>query len=218
VKGDRYLPDYKLVISDPGTKNAEPLKVKVKAVDSIQQDTEEKDNRVLPLCRINQKTKERLGADKFLTIEITKQEGDKRVKVKIHCVIEESQDVPEGEVHVGKHVAEKLGGEEVEALAYRTKAFQIAVDQGKLNIMGYKIGDTFDLVVRNVPLKLKITGGSDNTGFSMRPDVQGAAKRKLLLSSPPGFVPREDGEKRRKIVRGNVVSTELVQINCIVVR
>ena len=52
----------------------------------------------------------------------------------------------------------------------------------------------------------------------MRPDVTGAAKRKILLSSPPGFHPKEDGERRRKTVRGNVISQEIVQINTIIVR
>ncbi|MEM3292421.1 MAG: S6e family ribosomal protein, partial [Saccharolobus sp.] len=61
-------------------------------------------------------------------------------------------------------------------------------------------------------------GGSDNSGFPMRSDVTGAAKRKIILSSPPGFYPKEDGERRRKTIRGNVISQEIVQINTIIVR
>jgi small subunit ribosomal protein S6e len=61
--------------------------------------------------------------------------------------------------------------------------------------------------------KLKITGGTDKDGFAMRPDVHGPRRVKILVSRGPGFRPKERGERRKKTVRGNTISPEIVQIN-----
>ena len=66
-------------------------------------------------------------------------------------------------------------------------------------------------------LTLKITGGSDNSGFPMRADLPGGAKRRLLLSGPPGFHPKERGMRKRVMVRGRMITEDIVQINTIVV-
>ncbi|MCG2909738.1 MAG: 30S ribosomal protein S6e, partial [Stygiolobus sp.] len=81
-----------------------------------------------------------------------------------------------------------------------------------------KIGDVIDVNISGISLKLKITGGTDNSGFPMRFDVPGGAKRKLLISGPPGFYPTEDGMRKKRTVRGNMITTEIVQINTILVR
>jgi small subunit ribosomal protein S6e len=39
-----------------------------------------------------------------------------------------------------------------------------------------------------------------------------------LLSGPPGFHPRKKGERRRKTVRGNTISEDIVQINTKIVK
>jgi len=65
---------------------------------------------------------------------------------------------------------------------------------------------------------LKITGGTDKDGFPMLPSVHGPAKRRILLSGPPGFRPRRKGERRAKTVRGNVISEHTRQINMKVVK
>lgn len=81
-------------------------------------------------------------------------------------------------------------------------------------LIGKKIGDTIDGTIINMPgVKLLITGGSDKDGFPMRPDVHGGVKTEVLLSSGPGFRPREKGERRRKTVRGNTITEDIVQIN-----
>ncbi|AWR99525.1 30S ribosomal protein S6e [Metallosphaera hakonensis] len=212
------MADFKIVISDPASKKVTMMRIKVKLTDTVQSEEGEKEGRTLPVCLINPKTKEKLGADQFITVEIKKQEGDKKVKIKVHFLVKDSAEVPEGEILASKTLAEKFGSEEFEAIAYRTKSFQISVDQNQLNLIGSKIGDNFTVSIGGTVLKLIINGGSDNTGFPMRPDVQGAAKRRILLAGPPGFIPSENGEKRRKVVRGNVVSPESVQINCLIVR
>ncbi|MGC9106229.1 MAG: 30S ribosomal protein S6e [Thermoprotei archaeon] len=212
------MPDFKLVISDPATKNPKVLDVKVKVSDKVESVKGEKEGKALPVALMNQKTKEALGADNFVTIETVKQEGDKKQKVKTHLLIKVSNEVPENEIWVSQTVGEKHGGNEFDAKAYRTKAFQIAVDQTKLpRLIGAKIGDVFETNVVGVNLKLKITGGSDNSGFPMRFDVSGPAKRKIILSGPPGYRPKEDVRKK-KMVRGNQISGEIVQVNTVIVR
>ena len=84
-------------------------------------------------------------------------------------------------------------------------------------LIGLKIGDNFDASL--VGLKgytLKITGGSDKNGFPMKKDVEGPRRIKSLLSGGIGFNPKRDGQRRRKTVRGNTLSDDIVQINAIV--
>lgn len=84
-------------------------------------------------------------------------------------------------------------------------------------MVGLKIGEEFD--ASPVGLKgytLKITGGSDKNGFPMKKDVEGPRRIKSLLSGGIGFKPKRDGQRRRKTVRGNTVSDDIVQINAIV--
>ncbi|MCC6055607.1 MAG: 30S ribosomal protein S6e, partial [Desulfurococcaceae archaeon] len=66
-------------------------------------------------------------------------------------------------------------------------------------------------------VQLEIRGGSDLAGFPMRIDIAGPVKKYVLLSQGPGFKPREDGEKRRKLVRGNTISEDIVQINTVAI-
>jgi len=83
--------------------------------------------------------------------------------------------------------------------------------------LGLKIGDEFD--ASQIGLNgytLKITGGSDKNGFPMKRDVEGPRRIKSLLSGGLGFKPKRDGQRRRKTVRGNTVSDDIVQINTIV--
>lgn len=96
------------------------------------------------------------------------------------------------------------------------KAFQVEKDAPTL--AGMKIGDRFDgSVVGLSGFNLQITGGSDREGFPMRPDMIGAMRKKLLLTTGPGYVPEKKGIKRRKYVRGNMISDATAQINCKIV-
>ncbi|MEM1507444.1 MAG: 30S ribosomal protein S6e [Candidatus Bathyarchaeia archaeon] len=81
-------------------------------------------------------------------------------------------------------------------------------------LIGRKIGDIVDGSVVGMPgVKLIITGGSDKDGFPMRPDVHGGVKTRILLSSGVGFKPKDKGERRRKMVRGNTITEDILQIN-----
>lgn len=95
------------------------------------------------------------------------------------------------------------------------KAKSIEVEGPRAAVfIGKRIGDTVDGSVIGMPgVKLLITGGSDKDGFPMRPDVHGGVKASVLLSGPPGFRPKEKGERRRKTVRGNTITEDIMQIN-----
>ena len=81
-------------------------------------------------------------------------------------------------------------------------------------IVGLRIGETFDGAVLGLPgYKLLITGGTDKDGFPMRPDVHGGVRKRIILTGGPGFKPKRKGERRRKTVRGNVITDDIVQVN-----
>ena len=81
--------------------------------------------------------------------------------------------------------------------------------------VGHRIGDTVDATSAGYPSKVKVTGGSDRAGFPMRADISGGVKRYVLLTRGIGFRTAEEGEKRRKLVRGNTVTDEIYQINAV---
>ncbi|HEX58899.1 MAG TPA: 30S ribosomal protein S6e [Methanomicrobia archaeon] len=95
------------------------------------------------------------------------------------------------------------------------RAYKVEVkgDRG-LEFIGKKIGDMIDGGVVGLPgYKLRITGGSDKDGFPMRPDLPGTARRRILLTTGPGYRPKERGIRRRKSVRGREISADIFQIN-----
>ncbi|HDQ15860.1 MAG TPA: 30S ribosomal protein S6e [Bacteroidetes bacterium] len=87
------------------------------------------------------------------------------------------------------------------------------------SLIGKKIGDEVDGIFISLPgYKLQITGGTDKDGFSMRSDLPGMVRRKLLVSDGMCFNAKEKGLRRKKSVRGNTVGQDIVQINMKVVK
>jgi len=81
-------------------------------------------------------------------------------------------------------------------------------------LIGRRIGDVIDGSVVDLPSsKVQISGGSDKDGFPMRPSVHGGVRRRIVLSQGVGFNPEVEGLRRRKTIRGNVITDEIVQIN-----
>ena len=81
-------------------------------------------------------------------------------------------------------------------------------------LIGRRIGEVLDgAIVGLSGHKVQITGGSDKDGFPMRPSVHGGVRRKVILGGGVGFNPKDEGQRRRKMVRGNVITDEIVQIN-----
>jgi small subunit ribosomal protein S6e len=81
-------------------------------------------------------------------------------------------------------------------------------------LIGRKIGETIDGSLLGLSShKVQIMGGSDKDGFPMRPNVHGGVRRRVVLSGGVGFNPKEHGARRRKTVRGDVITDEIVQVN-----
>ena len=85
-------------------------------------------------------------------------------------------------------------------------------------LLGRKMGETIDgSVVGMTGRKLQIAGGSDKDGFPMRANVHGGVRVSIIVSKSVGFHPHREGERRRKTLRGNVITEDIVQINMKVV-
>ena len=83
-----------------------------------------------------------------------------------------------------------------------------------LPLIGRKIGESVDGAIIDLPShKVQIMGGSDKDGVPMRPSVHGGVRRNVLLSGGAGFKPESGGQRKRKAVRGNVITDDIVQIN-----
>jgi len=95
------------------------------------------------------------------------------------------------------------------------KSYQVQVSGHHANsLIGKKIGDEVDGIFISLPgYKLNITGGTDKDGFTMKKDLPGTVRRKLLLSKGKGFKPLEKGMRKKKSVRGNTINQDIVQIN-----
>jgi small subunit ribosomal protein S6e len=88
------------------------------------------------------------------------------------------------------------------------KTAQVEVDEEKAKMLvGKKIGDTIDGAIIGAPgCKLLITGGTDNSGFPLRKDVEGIKKVKVLVKKKKGL-------RVRKTIRGNTISNDTIQVN-----
>ncbi len=77
-----------------------------------------------------------------------------------------------------------------------------------------KLGETLDGAVVDLPAhKIQLMGGSDKDGVPMRSNVHGGVRRAVVLSGGAGFKAKENGMRKRKVVRGDIITDEIVQIN-----
>jgi small subunit ribosomal protein S6e len=80
--------------------------------------------------------------------------------------------------------------------------------------IGRRVGETMDGSVVDLPAHtVQILGGSDKDGVPMRGNVHGGVRRRVVLSGGAGFSPKKNGERKRKTVRGNIITDEIAQIN-----
>jgi small subunit ribosomal protein S6e len=119
------------------------------------------------------------------------------------------------------------------------KTYKVELDlDGSQPFFGKKIGQEFNGELIGLDgYKLKITGGSDLSGFPMQKGIEGSGKKRVLLrvgsfgfrsrryhSVPKGEGAKKKlketrkGERRRKSIRGNTISDSIRQINCIVTK
>jgi small subunit ribosomal protein S6e len=94
------------------------------------------------------------------------------------------------------------------------QSFQVEKDQKECPVIGKKIGESLsgDFLGLN-GYELVITGGSDKDGFPMRRDAEGLVKKRIVMKRGIGFK-GEYGLRRRKMLRGNTIGLDIVQINC----
>tara|TARA_B100000029_G_scaffold15560_1_gene16112 strand:- start:1088 stop:1585 length:498 start_codon:yes stop_codon:yes gene_type:complete len=117
------------------------------------------------------------------------------------------------------------------------RAYAVDITGSNYNhFLGKKIGDAVDGMFIGEGdqslsgYKLEITGGSDVTGRPMRPDLDGAGVKSVLVSPGVGYKGKRyvkknaqvyrykyDGIRRRRNLRGNVISQDTRQINLKVV-
>ncbi len=95
------------------------------------------------------------------------------------------------------------------------KNFQTTVSGHHANsLIGKRIRDDVDGIFVGLPgYKLVITGGSDKDGVPMRPDVYGTRRKRILLTKSTGFNPKDKGVRKRRTIRGNTISPDILQIN-----
>jgi len=96
------------------------------------------------------------------------------------------------------------------------KSYQLSVSGQHANMLvRKKIGEEVDGMFLGLPgYKVVITGGSDKDGFAMRPEIQSATRKRLLVSESVGFQPKDYPGKRRKVtLRGGEISPDIVQVN-----
>ncbi|MCX8208724.1 MAG: 30S ribosomal protein S6e [Sulfolobales archaeon] len=207
---------FKVVVGDPEARELRRLYARVAESKDIKFSEAMKEGKEFVRARASPKLVELLGTPyRVATIRVWKDRA-KKEKFSLTVRLEPDASVPEGTIYVPEgSLSEKLGSSEAVAEVSRARSFQIVVDGSRAAVfIGKKIGDTVDASVVGIPgKKLLITGGSDSSGFPMLESVPGSAKRALLLSSPPGYHPKSEGERRRKIVRGNTISEEIVQVN-----
>jgi small subunit ribosomal protein S6e len=85
-------------------------------------------------------------------------------------------------------------------------------------LISRRLGEIVDgAVVGFSGSKLQITGGSDKDGFPMRSSVHGGVRVRIVVSKGFGFHPKEEGQRKRKTFRGNIITEEIVQVNMKVV-
>jgi small subunit ribosomal protein S6e len=86
-------------------------------------------------------------------------------------------------------------------------------DRAAQPLVGVRIGSVIDSSVIGISGgKVKVTGGSDKSGTPMRSDVHGGVKKYVLMSEGVGARNLEGG-RIRKLVRGNMVTEEIYQLN-----
>tara|TARA_Y100000739_G_scaffold130325_2_gene112237 strand:- start:803 stop:1333 length:531 start_codon:yes stop_codon:yes gene_type:complete len=117
------------------------------------------------------------------------------------------------------------------------KAWSVDITGSNYNhFLGKKIGDSVDGMFVGegdqslTGYKLEITGGSDLTGRPMRSDIDGGGVKSVLITAGVGYKGKKyvkkkgktyrykyDGLRRRRNLRGNVISQDTRQISLKVV-
>ncbi len=100
-------------------------------------------------------------------------------------------------------------------ISHTGKSYQAEKDQKDCPVLEKKIGDRISGSFLGLEgYELEITGGSDKDGFPMRKDIEGTVRKKIVVTRGIGFRENTGGLRKRKLLRGNTISTDVSQINC----
>lgn len=93
----------------------------------------------------------------------------------------------------------------------RSKGMDVAAD-ATVVLVGRKIGDAIEGSAFGMGgYKLKISGGSDTSGFPLNRSIQGTGKVKIMkMIAKSG---KEKGQYRRESVRGGIIAADTAQVN-----
>ncbi len=83
-------------------------------------------------------------------------------------------------------------------------------------ISGKSLGDKIDgkdIKPELEEYELEITGGSDQAGFPLAKNVEGIGLKRVLLSHGWGMRDTREGVRRRKTVRGKILTETTAQVN-----
>ncbi|MBR9678910.1 MAG: 30S ribosomal protein S6e [Nanoarchaeota archaeon] len=82
-----------------------------------------------------------------------------------------------------------------------------------------RIGETIKLdTIGLAGYEAQIMGGSDSQGFPMRKSILGTKRKKTLLIKGVGYKKPQNGQKKRKSVRGNQLDTDIKQVNMKIIK
>jgi small subunit ribosomal protein S6e len=97
------------------------------------------------------------------------------------------------------------------------RSAQMQLDKDKETMfLNHKINDVVDASALGMTgYKLKITGGSDNSGFGMDKSISGPIKTKVLKRV--AYSGKLKGQYRRSTVRGNTISADTELVNTVIV-
>lgn len=102
-------------------------------------------------------------------------------------------------------------------LADAKQSYKKEIDDDAMTrqLIGKSLGDELDgSFIGFDGYTFKITGGSDHSGFPMVPGVEGAAPKRILIGHRGvGYKPSRKGKRRRKRIRGGLISEDIYQIN-----
>ncbi|MHA1684687.1 MAG: S6e family ribosomal protein [Promethearchaeota archaeon] len=104
------------------------------------------------------------------------------------------------------------------------RSMQITVEDDVFikTFVGKKIGDEIDGALIGYPgYSFEVRGGSDIAGFPMRKDVHGGVKKRILMRRPGTGIRNTNlrsGDRKRKLVRGNTITDQITQVNCVVTK
>lgn len=97
------------------------------------------------------------------------------------------------------------------------KSAQMQLDNDKsAMLLNHKINDVVDGSAFGLSgYKLKITGGSDKSGFAMNKSITGSIKTKVLKRV--AMSGKKKGQYKRSTVRGGMISNDTELVNTIIV-